>query len=230
MTIDNAIRDGVRWLSCLAEAPPRDESASFQLAFGLTIAGADGARERIEALLESAGNGNAGRSLMALTVAEATLADGALRQSFARFTGDTAAGEPFWLPFLEDATLPYVAPAGLVRTIANGVFAATLCGRQPLAFGSASVIRDLLSFRTFCCLRQEDLDLLCPLVRASKCLGDVNADAVGFILDHQRDDGRFSSQELAIRRHRDADPEFDPTYDVYLPLTVASLWTLTSLQ
>jgi hypothetical protein len=133
-----------------------------------------------------------------------------------------------WLPVLEDDTFPYVAPAELVRGVATSIGLETAFGERPHRWPEA--LGDALTFWAFCCMKDDDLDLLCPVTRALAYAGlqktEEYGEAIDFILRHQRDDGRFSAQELSVANYAAANEGFDAVRDAWLPLTAGAMWTL----
>jgi hypothetical protein len=229
-----ALESGARWLLALVRArastldPPSRALALFGLACGSVVSG--------EALAIA---GDLEQSLAAEDVAaSAFVLRRALRElrpgsdayvRLARRLGDEPPPPPLaWLPALEDDTFPYVAPAELVRGVATSIGLSTAFGERPRRWPDA--LGDALTFWAFCCMKDDDLDLLCPVTRALAYAGlkktGEYGDAIDFILRHQRADGRFSAQELSLANYAAVNDGFDAVRDAWLPLTAGAMWTL----
>lgn len=158
----------------------------------------------------------------------------AARQLQRNSAGDSLPSLPAWVQLLSDDTFAYTAPPELIRRIATDVGAMTLFGTRPAPPAPALTkhLAAVLRFWLFCCQKDDDLDLYCPLQRALTFLvpGQMSDDSVAWVLRHQRPDGRFSAQELSLAIYRRGQPGFDLAGDAYLPLTVASVWTLASMS
>lgn len=165
------------------------------------------------------------------TELDSSLSAWAVRQLQSNEDNASQPPAPTWLPLVSHRTFPYSVPPPIIRKIANDIGAMTLFGSRSAQVppGLSDDLSEALRLWVFCCIRDDDLDLLCPLARALSFLGETPSESVRFILDHQRSDGRFSAQEFALARYGLERPEVNLAYDVYLPLTVASLWTLDSI-
>lgn len=258
LQIAESIRHGAAWLIDLARRPPRDGEAALLIVFGLAYATPfderviDAAEAVTSDLIAKSGSAIvAASSLMPLLAARALPAKSWTRDALINLSASNANGSsisgwaarqlltpgmekselppvPSWVPLLSDNTFAYTASPALIRRIADDVGVLTLFGKRSLEFTEDPT--ELLRFWIFCCIKDDDLDLICPLARALRFLQrERSSDALEFVLDHQRGDGRFSAQELSIAFYAREQPEFDVVYDAYLPLTVASLWTLISL-
>jgi len=97
--------------------------------------------------------------------------------------------------------------------------------------GEREILTDALSFWTFFHLKERDLDLVCPLVRALGYLrlNDLPeyGQGVEFIIRQGKSSGRFGMQEMATHLKSLATQErSDTERELQLPLTVASVWAL----
>ncbi|HEX3620173.1 MAG TPA: hypothetical protein VHU16_07355 [Candidatus Udaeobacter sp.] len=223
-----ALNHAARWLN--ARVPQNDRATRALLMLGVACTTPND-EETLDRLTQMITPDDAVASAFVLRAAVRKLS----RRSRARARLDSLLGSgtpppPLtWLRALDDDTLPYVAPPDLVRQIATSITLVTDFGTRRRTWPPALV--DTLTFWLFCSMRDDDLDLLCPLVRALSFLGcpdiDEFHDAIAFILRHQREDGRFSAQELSLLQCSRKNAEFDLLRDAYLPMTVASVWTLT---
>lgn len=222
-----ALNHAARWLS--ARVPQNERDARAVLILGLACTTPDD-EETLDRLAQMITPDDAAASALVLRAAARKLSRSS--RAYARLDlllGAAASPPPLtWLPALADGTLPYVAPPDLVRHIATSIALVTDFGTRRCEWPPSLV--DTLAFWAFCSMRDDDLDLVCPVVRALSFLGcpdlDECHDAIAFILRHQREDGRFSAQELSLLQCSRKNADFDLLRDAYLPMTVASVWTL----
>ena len=223
-----ALNDAGRWLSGRVSQNDRDTRALLILGLACTTPDDE---ETLDRLTQMITPDDAVASALVLRAAARKLSPS--RRARARLNSVLGAAAPppplTWLPALDDDTLPYVAPPDLVRQIATSIALVTDFGTLRRTWPPSLV--DTLTFWVFCSMRDDNLDLVCPLVRALSFLDcpdiDEFRDAIAFILRHQREDGRFSAQELSLLQCSRKNAEFDLLRDAYLPMTVASVWTLT---
>jgi hypothetical protein len=120
------------------------------------------------------------------------------------------------------------ADAATIRTVCNGLAAATRFGAEPLPQPQAAALRLPLAARMLQTLRDYDLVLGTSLLRTLVYLGagpgdDDVEDAIAHLLCQQQPDGRFG---WYARELRSCDPPLDADRDLHLPVTVAILWAL----
>jgi hypothetical protein len=140
-----------------------------------------------------------------------------------------------WKAQLADPIFPYLAPTELIRPITLDIAACSCFGDRKPLFSAATQknLSRVLTFWLFCYLRDQDLDMLCPLARALRFIGldrqpEYKA-TMAFILSRQRTPGYFSMHELSVAMQSRMQVNFDAPHDAFLPLTVASMWTLSPL-
>jgi hypothetical protein len=140
-----------------------------------------------------------------------------------------------WEAQLADPVFPYIAPTELIRPITLDIAASSCFGeRKPLLSAATQKnLRRVLALWIFCYLRDQDLDMLCPLARALRFIGldhqpEYKA-TIAFILSRQRIPGYFSMHELSVAMQSRMQANFDAPHEAFLPLTVASIWTLSPL-
>ncbi len=138
-----------------------------------------------------------------------------------------------WDVPLSDTLLPYAAPADAVREICGEIAVASDFGLREPVLRYRDDLRCVLALWTFCFIHERDLEMVCPLGRALAFAGFSSAgehsDAIQFILEQQRDDGHFCADELSAAAQAKTQPDFDVVREVYLPLTVGAVWTLSAL-
>jgi len=240
--VDVALDRAGGWLSALAaeraeELSPREQAL---LLFGLaTTERIDEAEAIAVRLLRGSVRGSvdeevaAGRFVMPLLAARA-LPEGS-RSREALLTA-CAEWEPprslRWDVPLCDTLVPYAAPADAVREICGEIAVASDFGRRELALRHRGDLERVLALWTFCFVHERDLEMVCPLGRALAFAGFSHAaehrDAVQFILEQQRGDGHFCADELSVVAHAKTQSGFDVALEVYLPLTVGAVWTLSA--
>ena len=132
-----------------------------------------------------------------------------------------------------DPRARYVATPQFVRELAQEIAAASLFGRlvPPLTAEERRDVTTALRLWAFCYTKERDLDMLCPVVRAMHLLGLEGEpeyhDALEFIAGEQRSDGHFGMHEMGLAILEKGGDDIDRERELYLPLTVASTWTLT---
>jgi len=120
------------------------------------------------------------------------------------------------------------ADAATIRTVCNGLAAATRFGAEPLPEPQAAALRLPLAARMLQTLRDYDLVLGTSLLRTLVYLGagpgdDDVEDAIAHLLCQQQPDGRFG---WYARELRSCDPPLDADRDLHVPVTVAVVWAL----
>lgn len=127
----------------------------------------------------------------------------------------------------------YTAASHDIQRIVRYLAACSAFGQVKLRLSSAKrkLLTEVIQFWTFFYIKEGDLDMVCPLVRA---LGYLRhqflpeyAEGINFILQQSKSNGRFGMQEMATHlRSILADGPVDSDREIYLPLTTASLWAL----
>jgi hypothetical protein len=138
-----------------------------------------------------------------------------------------------WPTELSGQPMPYTISSSGIQHIVKEIAALSAFGQTtpPLSDTSRDYLEDFVPFWTFFYIKENDLDMVAPLVRALRYLGLTNVpeylDGINFILQQSKDDGRFGMQEMSIHlQSLTAGDSVDKRLDIYLPLTVASLWAL----
>jgi len=159
------------------------------------------------------------------------------RHLAAAATGDHTCGGP---PALQVSEIPrrtsmYLATTNQIQQIVREVAALTAFGRQAplLADAERAYLEDALPFWTFYFVKERDLDMVCPLVRALTYAGLQSklecAAGLAFVLRQARADGRFGMQEMSVHLQAATGPTpVDAAREIHLPLTVAALWALAT--
>lgn len=129
--------------------------------------------------------------------------------------------------------MPYTVSSQGIQQMVKEVAALSAFGQAapPLRETARDYLSDSLPFWTFFYIKEKDLDMVAPLVRALGYLGLSTVpeylDGIDFILQQGKDDGRFGMQEMSIHlQSLTAGHRVDKSLGIYLPLTVASLWAL----
>lgn len=140
---------------------------------------------------------------------------------------------PWWSSEVSNLTSRYSIAASAVRQLVADVAAMTGYGRfqPPLPTRERDYLRHTLPFLTFYYVKEQDLDMVCPLLRALRYTGITDVPeyrrAIEFVIGRSRTDGSFSMRDLAAHLHaRSARPPIDLRRTVHLPLTAASVWAL----
>jgi hypothetical protein len=135
---------------------------------------------------------------------------------------------PWLLPFFR-----YTATPGQIQHITQQIAAASTFGN------SAFTVRDecrhpleeLLLFWAFYFAKERDLDMICPVLRSLEYLGCTSApefaDGLDVVVLQCKRDGRFGVHEMAARLYGlGLGEQLNCDREIYLPLTVAGVWTL----
>jgi hypothetical protein len=157
-----------------------------------------------------------------------------------RHLASTITGETFgsvsidWIPHA--ATLSkYTAKIDEIQRLAGALAAMTAFGR--IASLSRETehgpVEHALRFWTFFFVKNGDLDMVCPLLRALAHLGlrslPEYSEGLSFIVHQRKADGHFGMHEMSIHlQAANAVAALDIEREIYLPLTVAGLWTLAT--
>ena len=126
----------------------------------------------------------------------------------------------------------YTATTTQIQHITQQVAAATKFGNCPAPLDNEyrHQLEDLLLFWAFYFVRERDLDMICPVLRSLEYLRCTSVlefcEGVDVVVLQCKRDGRFGMHEMASRLHALASPESNCDREIYLPLTVASVWTL----
>lgn len=138
-----------------------------------------------------------------------------------------------WPTEISGQPMPYTISSDGIQQIVKEIAALSAFGKivPPLSETVRDYLGDSLPFWTFFYIKETDLDMVAPLVRALSYLGLSTVpeylDGINFILQQSKDDGRFGMQEMAIHlQSLTAGDSVDKRLEIYLPLTVASLWAL----
>lgn len=226
------------WLSAFAaeRAETLTPSELALLLFGLAATERVAAAEAMAARLREDGLSEeiaAGRVVMPLLAARALPRGNRSRE---RLLTACVEFEPppalRWDVALRDTLAPYIISADVVREICGELAAASDFGRRIPVMRHGHDLRSVLALWTFCFIHEHDLEIVCRLARAMVYAGFTDAeeyrDAIEFILEQQREDGHFCADLLSVAAHGRAQPGFDAAREVYLPLTVGAVWTLSA--
>lgn|GEM_PF-7098675 len=240
--VDVALDRAGGWLSAFAAERAEDLTAREQalLLFGLATTERIDEAEAIAVRLLGGPRDRpideeiaAGRFVMPLLAARALPSGGGSREALlAVCAGFEMPRALRWDVPLCDTLIPYAAPADSVREICGEIAVASDFGLRELALRQRDDLRRVLALWAFCFVHERDLEMVCPLVRALAFAGFSDAgehhDALQFILDQQRGDGHFCADELSVAAHARAQSGFDVAREVYLPLTIGAVWTLSA--
>ncbi|MFL6278012.1 MAG: DUF6895 family protein [Blastocatellia bacterium] len=138
-----------------------------------------------------------------------------------------------WPTEISGQPMPYTISSDGIHQIVKEIAALSAFGQTPLPLSQTAkdYLKDFIPFWTFFYIKENDLDMVAPLVRALNYLGLTTVpeylDGLNFILQQSKDDGRFGMQEMAIHlQSLTVGGSVDKRLEIYLPLTVASLWAL----
>lgn len=119
--------------------------------------------------------------------------------------------------------------------VCNNVSAATHFGREPYNITAATRRNMLLVLPHVLIqsLRDYDLETGAVLLRAMSHMAiaksrDVSA-AIGFLVQQQREDGRFGFFSSETARIHEGQKSFDDLTQLYLPITLSCLWSLAEV-
>jgi hypothetical protein len=157
-----------------------------------------------------------------------------------RHLASTITGEIFgsssidWMP-QATALSKYTAKIDEIPRLAGVLAAMTAFGR--IASLSRETehgpVEQALRFWTFFFVKNRDLDTVCPLLRALAYLGLQSlpeySEGLSFLVHQGKADGHFGMHEMSIHlQAANAVAALDTEREIYLPLTVAGLWTLAT--
>jgi hypothetical protein len=138
-----------------------------------------------------------------------------------------------WKPQFSALFAPYTIDAASIRQLCADVAAMTAYGQvnprlPPL---DKKRLEEALRLWLFCYLKDQDLDMVCPVLRALQYLGLSSTlefeEAVAFVLQRSCADGRFAMRKAALHLYSsEGQLNHEVSRLIYLPLTVASIWAL----
>jgi hypothetical protein len=139
----------------------------------------------------------------------------------------------WWRSQISELVSPYAADAACIRQVCVDLAALSAYGQlaPPLPASEKDYLEKALPFWLFCYVKDQDLDMVCPLLRGLHYMGVQSnpefQDAIGFVLRRSSADGRFTMREAAVHLHSSDGRHGDQVSRlIYLPLTVASVWAL----
>jgi hypothetical protein len=107
--------------------------------------------------------------------------------------------------------------------------AATRYGAAPGCFARDRLLHSTLRVLIFQSLREYELDIATTLIRALKYVDAIDSrlsPAIEFLLDQQDNDGHFGYYSLETSGLNEQSELSSPGLQLYLPVTVSTLWTL----
>jgi hypothetical protein len=151
--------------------------------------------------------------------------------------GSCVAKPIWWRSEISNLTSPYKISTSAIQQMVAALGAMTAFGRflSPLPDLEKKYLEKTLPFLLFYHLKEQDLDLINPLLRALQYMrmSDLPefAQGVGFVLDRNRPDGRFTMRDIVTHLHSLATQSpIDPVKSIHVPLTVSSIWSLVDCQ
>lgn len=139
----------------------------------------------------------------------------------------------WWSSEVSMLPFKYRIPPSAIRQMVADVAAMSAYGRfqPPMPNPERDYLQDTLPFLTFYYLKEQDLDMVNPLLRALRYTRMTEIpeypQAIEFVLRRSRADGSFSMRDMASHLQSASDSAaINVRRDVHLPLTVASIWAL----
>jgi len=127
----------------------------------------------------------------------------------------------------------YTATTSQIQHVTQQIAAASTFGNSAFAIDDdcRDQLRELLMFWAFYFAKERDLDMICPVLRSLKYLGCTSGpefyDGLDLVVLQCKRDGRFGMHEMAAQLYGlDLRKQLNCDREIYLPLTVAGLWTL----
>jgi hypothetical protein len=125
-----------------------------------------------------------------------------------------------------------ISPSAIRQMVAD-VAAMSAYGQfqPPMPNPEREYLQDTLPFLTFYYLKEQDLDMVNPLLRALRYTRMTEIaeyrQAIEFVLGRSRVDGSFSMRDMATHLQSVSDrAAINVRRDIHLPLTTASIWAL----
>lgn len=151
--------------------------------------------------------------------------------------GSCIAKPIWWRSEISNLTSAYeISPASIQQMVA-ALGAMTSFGKSlsPLPDIERDYLENTIPFLLFYYLKEQDLDLVNPLLRALQYMRKSDlpefAQGVRFVLDRSRPDGRFTMRDIVTHLHSLAtQSQIDPVKSIHVPLTVSSIWSLVDCQ
>jgi hypothetical protein len=139
----------------------------------------------------------------------------------------------WWSSEVSKLRSKYAISTSAIQQMVADVAAMSAYGRfqLPMPRRERDYLRHTLPFLTFYYLKEQDLDMVNPLLRALRYTGMTDIpeyrQAIEFVLGRSRIDGSFSMRDLATHlQSLNARPTINVRRVVHLPLTAASIWAL----
>jgi hypothetical protein len=127
----------------------------------------------------------------------------------------------------------YTASPSQIQQVSQLIAAASTFGNTAFAIGDECChqLEELLLFWAFYFAKERDLDMICPVLRSLEYLACTSApefcDGLEVVVLQCKRDGRFGMHEMAARLYGpDIWKQLTCDREIYLPLTVAGIWTL----
>jgi hypothetical protein len=127
----------------------------------------------------------------------------------------------------------YTATPGQIQHITQQVAAASTFGSRTLNIDNEyrRQLEELFLFWAFYFGKERDLDMICPVLRSLEYLRCTSVpefyEGLEVVVQQCKRDGRFGMHEMATRLHAlGLREQSNCDREIYLPLTVASVWTL----
>jgi hypothetical protein len=157
------------------------------------------------------------------------------RRLLANMGGDSPGllSRTWWSSDVSKLIPKYTVSTSVIQQMVADVAAMSAYGQflPPMPDPEREYLRDTLSFLTFYYLKEQDLDMVNPLLRALRYTGMTDIPeyrhAIEFVLGRSHVDGLFSMRDMATHLQSLNDQSnVNVQRSIHLPLTVAGIWTL----
>lgn len=150
-------------------------------------------------------------------------------------TGETSRffSQTWWKSEISKQISQYAISIPSIQQIIADLAAMSAFGAvvPPLPGPEREYLERILPFLTFYHVKEQDLDIVNPLIRALRYIRLVDIpeyrDALDFVLGRYQKDGSFTMRNMAAHLHSlDPQARINVQSNIHLPLTVGSIWAL----